>query len=300
MNLATLKQFNYLVKIVEEGSFIAASEKLFIAQSALSRQIKLLEEEIEFELFDRREKRATLTKAGEMFYRKIKNNLQNIDQIIELSKSVAMGNDITIKIAHSSSIVIDQFKISALQKVSEKHNLKFDINTFSSEYQVQAILTGEIDLGLFRLPISQSVEDLNVIRLYQQPLYVAIHKEHYLCKDNTEISIQQLKDEAFVSTPHRARSVLNYLVNNLCLAAGFIPKQAKIQSRKVAQLQLVAAKIGVCIVPEEFKSIVPENVRLLPLKEKGFNSEVVLAWKKDSDQKIEKCAQDLVKGLCGK
>ncbi len=51
MNMTTLKQFNYLIRIVEEGGFIAAAEKLFIAQSALSRQIKLLEEEIGFEIF---------------------------------------------------------------------------------------------------------------------------------------------------------------------------------------------------------------------------------------------------------
>lgn len=53
MNMATFKQFNYLIRIVEEGGFIAASEKLFIAQSALSRQIKLLEDEVGFEIFDR-------------------------------------------------------------------------------------------------------------------------------------------------------------------------------------------------------------------------------------------------------
>ncbi|MFX6613960.1 LysR family transcriptional regulator, partial [Acinetobacter baumannii] len=47
MVMLTLKQFQYFIKIVEEGSFTAASEKLFIAQSALSRQMKLLEEEIE-------------------------------------------------------------------------------------------------------------------------------------------------------------------------------------------------------------------------------------------------------------
>lgn len=48
--MATFKQFNYLIRIVEEGGFIAASEKLFIAQSALSRQIKLLEDEVGFEI----------------------------------------------------------------------------------------------------------------------------------------------------------------------------------------------------------------------------------------------------------
>ncbi len=70
MVMLTLKQFQYFIKIVEEGSFIAASEKLFIAQSALSRQMKLLEEEIDFLLFDRTDKRVKLTVAGEVFYKR--------------------------------------------------------------------------------------------------------------------------------------------------------------------------------------------------------------------------------------
>ena len=79
--MATLKQFNYLIRIVEEGGFIAAAEKLFIAQSALSRQIKLLEEEIGFEIFDRSDKKIKLTKAGQFFYLQVKNNLLNLNAV---------------------------------------------------------------------------------------------------------------------------------------------------------------------------------------------------------------------------
>lgn len=55
--MSTLKQFRYFVTIVETGSFIAASEQLFIAQSALSRQMMLLEDELGFLIFDRSEKK---------------------------------------------------------------------------------------------------------------------------------------------------------------------------------------------------------------------------------------------------
>lgn len=82
--MATLKQFNYLIKIVEEGGFIAASEKLFIAQSALSRQIKLLEEEVGFEIFDRGDKKIKLTKAGQFFYVQLKNSVLNLEHIIRV------------------------------------------------------------------------------------------------------------------------------------------------------------------------------------------------------------------------
>lgn len=118
MVMLTLKQFQYFIKIVEEGSFTAASEKLFIAQSALSRQMKLLEEEIDFQLFDRTDKRVKLTAAGEVFYKKIKDNLLYLNEIIDLSKSVSEGKNRQIKLAHSSSIVVDNTKVQILKKLA--------------------------------------------------------------------------------------------------------------------------------------------------------------------------------------
>ncbi|SSP18340.1 transcriptional Regulator, LysR family [Acinetobacter baumannii] len=126
--MLTLKQFQYFIKIVEEGSFIAASEKLFIAQSALSRQMKLLEEEIDFLLFDRTDKRVKLTVAGEVFYKKIKDNLLYLNEIIDLSKSVSEGKNRQIKIAHSSSIVVDNTKVQILKEVSEPYRVCRRVN----------------------------------------------------------------------------------------------------------------------------------------------------------------------------
>ncbi|RKL57691.1 LysR family transcriptional regulator, partial [Acinetobacter baumannii] len=139
MVMLTLKQFQYFIKIVEEGSFTAASEKLFIAQSALSRQMKLLEEEIDFQLFDRTDKRVKLTAAGEVFYKKIKDNLLYLNEIIDLSKSVSEGKNRQIKLAHSSSIVVDNTKVQILKEVSLTQQLSFEINTLSSEQQILAL-----------------------------------------------------------------------------------------------------------------------------------------------------------------
>ena len=90
--MPTIKQLNYLIQIVEDGSFTLASEKLFIAQSALSRQIRLLEDEIGFEIFDRTEKRIKLTKVGQFFYKNVKSNLLNLNHIIENSKNIVKLN----------------------------------------------------------------------------------------------------------------------------------------------------------------------------------------------------------------
>jgi len=289
--MLTLKQFQYFIKIVEEGSFTAASEKLFIAQSALSRQIKLLEEEIDFKLFDRTDKKVKLTTAGEVFYKKIKDNMHYLNEIIGVSKNIAEGKNRQIKIAHSSSIVMDAKKVQILKEISLKQKINFEINTLSSEHQVLALLNGEIDIGLIRPPVRHTLDDVNVIKLYEEPLMVAVHIDHTKFANKEKLEVKDLKEEYFVSTPHSKRGGLSYLVSNLCLAAGFTPQKAPIQSRKISQLQLVAANLGVSIVPKEFQQILPAQVKLLPLTDQLSLSEVVLVYRKDHDEIIQHCAE---------
>ncbi|MFL9554914.1 LysR family transcriptional regulator [Acinetobacter baumannii] len=289
--MLTLKQFQYFIKIVEEGSFTAASEKLFIAQSALSRQMKLLEGEIDFLLFDRTDKRVKLTVAGEVFYKKIKDNLFYLNEIIDLSKSVSEGKNRQIKIAHSSSIVVDNTKVQILKEVSLTQQLSFEINTLSSEQQILALLNGEIDIGLIRPPVRHTLDEMSVVKLYEEPLMVAVNIDHAKFAKEEKVYLKDLKDEYFVSTPHAERGGLSYLVANLCLAAGFTPQKAPIQSRKVSQLQLVAANLGISIVPQEFKQILPNQVKLLPLADHLSLSEVLLVYRKDHDEMIQRCAE---------
>ncbi|MEB7641311.1 LysR family transcriptional regulator [Acinetobacter pittii] len=295
MVMLTLKQFQYFIKIVEEGSFTAASEKLFIAQSALSRQMKLLEEEIDFQLFDRTDKKAKLTAAGQVFYKKIKDNMAYLNEIIGLSKNIAEGKNRQIKFAHSSSIVMDHKKVQILKEVSLTQQLSFEINTLSSEQQILALMNGEIDIGFIRPPVRHTLDEMSILKLYEEPLMVAVHIDHAKFAKAEKVYLKDLKDECFVTTPHAERGGLSYLVANLCLAAGFTPQKAPILSRKVSQLQLVAANLGISIVPEEFKQILPNQVKLLPLSDYLSLSEVLLVYRKDHDEMIQHCAELIYK-----
>ncbi|MBJ8498956.1 LysR family transcriptional regulator [Acinetobacter oleivorans] len=297
MVMLTLKQFQYFIKIVEEGSFTAASEKLFIAQSALSRQIKLLEEEIDFQLFDRTDKKIKLTTAGEVFYKKIKDNMHYLNEIIGVSKNIAEGKNRQIKIAHSSSIIMDDKKVQILKEISLAKHINFEINTLSSEHQILALMSGEIDIGLIRPPVRHTLDEINVVKLYEEPLMVAVHVDHAKFANKQEIQVKDLKDEYFVSTPHSKRGGLSYLVSNLCVGAGFWPKAATIQSRKLSQLQLVAANLGISIVPQEFKQILPKNVKLIPLENKNLSSEVVLAYRANQSDLIQPYVEQIYRLL---
>ena len=291
--MLTFKQCNYLISIVEEGSFIAASEKLFIAQSALSRQIKNLEDELGFYIFDRSQKRIKLTEAGLVLYKNLKNHLENVHNSIELAKRISRVEDRTVKVSHSSSIIFDKRKLQILDKLCEKYKIHIEINIISSEAQIEAILNGDIDIGFIRPPVHHTFDELDSISLYKAPLYVAVSASNEKFDDKTDIYIRELKDLRFISTPHSERGGLSYLASNLCLSNGFTQKKSRITSRKLSQLDLVANGFGICLVPEEFSTVLPKNVKLLSIKDDNNQSEVKLIWKKGSDSLIENCAETI-------
>ena len=289
--MLTFKQCNYLISIVEEGSFIAASEKLFIAQSALSRQIKNLEDNLGFSIFDRSEKKIKLTPAGLALYKGLKTNLENFSNSIELAKKISQGEDRTVKICHSSSIILDKKKLKILDDLCEQYKINIEINTVSSEAQIEAILSGDIDIGFIRPPVYHSLDELGSMSLYKSSLYVAVSAFDQNFNDKTIVDIRDLKDLRFVSTPHAERGGLSYLASNLCLSSGFSQKRARISSRKLSQLDLVENGFGICIVPEEFSTVLPEDVRLISINDQNNQSEVKLIWKKGNDQLIENCVK---------
>lgn len=289
--MLTFKQCNYLISIVEEGSFIAASEKLFIAQSALSRQIKNLEDNLGFSIFDRSEKKIKLTPAGLALYKGLKTNLENFSNSIELAKKISQGEDRTVKICHSSSIILDKKKLKILDDLCEQYKINIEINTVSSEAQIEAILSGDIDIGFIRPPVYHSLDELSSISLYKSFLYVAVSASDQNFNDKTIVDIRDLKDLRFVSTPHAERGGLSYLASNLCLSSGFSQKRARISSRKLSQLDLVENGFGICIVPEEFSTVLPRDVRLISINDQNNQSEVKLIWKKSNDQLIENCVK---------
>ncbi|MDQ8935298.1 LysR family transcriptional regulator [Acinetobacter rudis] len=291
--MLTFKQCTYLITIVEEGSFISASEKLFIAQSALSRQIKNLEDELGFIIFDRSEKRIKLTTAGSFLYKNIKRNLENFKHSIELAKGMSRGENRTLNISHSSSILLDQRKLQVFDQLCQSYDINIELNTLSSELQIEAILRGDMDLGFIRPPVYHTLDEVNVIDLYTEPLYVAVSSLDPQFDGKSSVSLSDLKASNFVSTPHAERGGLSYLVSNLCLSHGFSQKKARISSRKLSQLDLVAQGFGVCIVPEEFSTVLPKNVKLLRIIDHNSLSEVKLVWKKDHDLVVEQCAESI-------
>ncbi|MQA40852.1 LysR family transcriptional regulator [Rugamonas aquatica] len=295
--MISLKQFKYFVEIVEAGSYSRAAEKLYIAQSALSRQIKELEDELQTQLLTRDSRHIELTPAGQLFFERSKRILDDIDHTVVQARQVGLGAQGLIRLQHSSSVILTPALTGALSRLlAEFPGVTLEISMAPSEDQTMDIEEGRADIGLIRMPTLRKYPHIQVRELATERLVVAVSQHSPLAAlDNIELA--DLHDEAFISIPHKSRGGLSYLVANLCLDQGFFPKQARVLSRKSSQLSLIEANLGIAIVPECMRLMAPAGVRFIPLSGGGLLTKVGLASRRQAEPLVSAFADALVREL---
>ncbi|SEU18395.1 DNA-binding transcriptional regulator, LysR family [Pseudomonas sp. NFR09] len=292
--MISTRQLRYFVEIADSGSFSAAAERLFVAQSALSRQIKELETQLKTPLFERTARQPRLTAAGEAFYPRARNLLSELLKASELATQVGNGELGTLRLSHSSTVPMSGPLLQGISAWLERcPGVSMDIVKLSSEAQLEEIADGRLEVGVLRLPVLRQREGVRVIPLYNEQLLLAVPPNHALARSQAPIELGQLKDEAFISIPHPQRGGLSYLSAELCMRAGFFPKAARVMSRKTTQLQLIQAGFGIALLPKSMQDIAPANVHFLPLADPDCLSTVALACAQAPSTLVEQFCQTL-------
>lgn len=278
--MISLRQLRYFIEIVESGSFSRAAERLFIAQSALSRQMRELETHLATSLLERGPRQVELTPAGRAFHPLALRLLYDLEAAGELARQVGQGQHGLLRLSHSSSVPLGAPLLAPLRSYLEQHpGVNLEIVQQSSEQQLADLLEGRLDVCLLRLPVLRQYPSLALQPLYREPLLLAVAAEHPLADEPLPIPLARLVDEPFVSVPHMQRGGLSYRAAELCLRQGFFPRTARAVSRKTSQLQLIEAGLGVALVPASMRAIAPAGVRLLALADADCDSQVALAWR---------------------
>ena len=292
--MISTRQLRYFVEITDSGSFSAAAERLFVAQSALSRQIKELESQLQTPLFERTARQPRLTAAGEAFYPRARNLLSELLKASDLATQVGQGQLGTLRLSHSSTVPMSGALLQGISTWLERcPGVSMDIVKLSSEAQLEEIAEGQLDVGLLRLPVLRQREGVRVVPLYTEPLALAVSTGHPLARSDAAVELAQLKDQAFISIPHPQRGGLSYLSAELCMRAGFFPKAARVMSRKTTQLQLIQAGFGIALLPKSMQDIAPANLHFLPLADPDCHSTVALACAQVSSPLVEQFCQTL-------
>lgn len=285
--MTSLRQLRYFVEIAEHGSFTAAAERLYVAQSALSRQIKELEQQLGTPLFERTARQPRLTAAGEAFLERARQLLTDLERAERLTAEIGQGLTGSLQLNHSSTVPLTGVLLERLGRYLHANpGMSLEIAQQSSEAQLHDIAEGRLDIGLLRLPVLRQHEGVEIHPLFSERLLLAVSVDHPLAKADS-VQLRQLRDERFISVPHRQRGGLSYLAASLCMGADFFPRAAQVVSRKTTQLQLIQANFGIALLPECMRAIAPENVRFIPLADDDCISTVALACRRQATPTVQ-------------
>jgi DNA-binding transcriptional LysR family regulator len=262
--MASLKQIRYFLSVADLGGFTPAAASLFVAQPALSRQIAQLEAELGFALFERNPRGVSLTTAGELYRERVRGIEQQLALAADEAGQLARGNAGVLRLLHSSSIPLASLLPVIRQFLELAPGARIDLDRLSSETQVGEIAKGKADVGIIRLPVLRRDPAVEFIELPNERLWVALPADHRLIGVE-QISLADLAEESFVSAVHRERGGLARRVTELCMTRGFLPRLARVISRKTSMLDLVAAGLGIAVVPQRMTVIGNQNLVYRPL-----------------------------------
>jgi DNA-binding transcriptional LysR family regulator len=211
--------------------------------------------------------------------------LADLTQAEQVTRDIGEGLQGSLRLNHSSTVPLTGPLLARLgDYLRGNPGIALEIAQQSSEAQLEDIAAGRLDIGLLRLPVLRQHEGVVLHQLFSEPLLLAVAAGHPLA-DAAQVKLEQLREERFISIPHRDRGGLSYLSASLCMAAGFFPRAAQVLSRKTTQLQLIQAGFGVALLPACMRDIAPSSISFVAL-EGACESTVALACRRDAGQMV--------------
>jgi len=262
-----IRHLRYFVAVAEERHVTRAAERLGIQQPPLSQQIKALEEELEVRLFHRKPRGVELTDAGEALLPDARRILADVEAALLRVRRTARGEQGRIAVGFTSSVPFHPFVPEALRDYRESHPLvSMPLEEGGTADLVAAIAAERLDVAFIRSPASDA-EGIAVYELLNEPMVVALPAAHRLGqrKRPARIRLAELADEPFVLFRRASGPGLYDAITGACHAAGFTPRLEQEAPRIVATLNLVAAGLGVTLVPESLSSMHLDGVRFCAL-----------------------------------
>jgi DNA-binding transcriptional LysR family regulator len=278
-----LRHLRYFLAVAETRHFGKAAEALHMAQPPLSQAIRRLEGELGVELFTRTTRQVALTGAGEVFRTDVERILKAVDEAAARAGRFTAGVEGVLRVGLTGSASYRQLPALARLLKREMPHVTMEVHTeMLTPAQEAALVERRLDVGVLRPPVRE--EGLTHRPLADEPLVVAVPEEHWLAESAT-VRIEQLRHEDFIMYGATLGSVVNDAVVRSCLASGFYPHCAYEVTETSAALALVAAGLGIAVLPDSIRSAPREGVLCKSIDD-ALLVPLVLAWRAEDDSPL--------------
>ena len=290
-----LRHLKYFVAVAEELNFRRAAERLFIEQPPLSRQIRQLEEELGVALFERSKRGVALTIAGRAFLDEARLALAQAERAAQVARQAGATQQTKLVIGFSIC-VFNRLLSNIIQTFREiAPTVSISLIEVSTPGQVQAIATGDIDVGFVHLPINHP--DIVFETVLTEQLVAVLPQGHPLAA-LPEIPLHLLANEPFVLCPEQVKPDFYQQIMRLCQQAGFQPQVAQEATPPEVIISFVEAGAGVSLVASGAQTRHNAGVVYRAIAESTPQLEIAAAWHKQHQSTILPEFLEVVRQCC--
>lgn len=269
-----LRRIRYFVALAEELHFGRAAQRLGISQPPLSQQIRVLEEEMGVQLLVRSNRRVELTPAGAVLLPEARALLAQAERARAMTLRAQRGELGELRVGFTGSAafssIIPQLILEYRRRLPEVH---LQLHELTTQQQLIAMLERRLDIGFFRSPKQPELPpNLQALRLFEDALVAVLPPQHSLGTRDEPLPVAALAEEDFVMYPRESGTGVYDQILSLCRQAGFTPRVAQEAREAPTIVGLVAAGLGVALVPASLRSINVNGVMYRALREKAARS----------------------------
>jgi DNA-binding transcriptional LysR family regulator len=278
-SILEFKQLRYFVRIAQLEHFGQASQDLHVAQPALSRQVKQLEEELGVELFERLPRGVRLTAAGHVLLNSATKLLDDADRMVSMTRATAEGKSGFIKIGFADGATYSGHVPDILGRFRKHHpKVEMELVPASSIAQATLLETEAIDIGfVYWLP--RNIDGIGHSVINQERVVLAAAKSNKAISSKKTVRLRDLNGIPFVWFKRDDGPMYYDLVLSQCNKAGLNLNVVQEAFTESTMLSLVAADIGVTFITESARRRKPDNVVLLDIEDLNATITLQAMWK---------------------
>jgi DNA-binding transcriptional LysR family regulator len=272
-----IRHLNYFVQVARELNFTKAAQKLRVAQPALSRQVRQLEEELGVQLLERHHRGVRLTEAGQAFFTEACALLQQSEQAIRVAQQTGRIGSGQLNLGYIWGLFHSTVP-PLLERFRQQHpETAVHLFDLTAPQQAEALIDGRLDAGFIGFAQDAGAAGLSKRKVGSCAFVVALPKDHRAARQR-RVPLECLADDFFLGISAQTYPGASQHVTEACQRAGFRPKFLQMVERGYTILGLVAGKCGVALLPESLRALPHPSVVFRPL-EKPLVADLFVAWR---------------------
>ena len=254
-----LRHLRYFIAVAAERNFTRAAEILNIAQPPLSRQIKLIEEELGVTLIERDKRPLELTPAWRLFYEQSLQVVQRMKQLRETMAAYKSSRRPILPIGFVPSVIYGRLPDIVRAYRADFKEVDLELTEMTTLQQVAALKEGRVDIGFGRIMLDDD-EAIEQIVLRRDPLVLAVPADHELARRKRRIPLSAIAGEALIIYPRAPRPSYADQVLSILRDKAIEPRRIREVMEMQTAVGLVAAGSGLCLVPSSVRQLKRPNV----------------------------------------